>query len=538
MTKFKKGVLNSLYLSDMEERQDNSFKKTTRVKNVSQTLSELGRVPPHSVDIEQAILGAMMFGKDAVNSVIDKLKPVAFYDPKHVFIFSAITDLFNNSKPIDIITVTQRLKEKGELEAAGGISYITQLTNRVGSSAHIEYHAAILLEKAIKRELIRIGSEIIRRSFDDGIDVFESLNDAQMDLYNIMQNNLGNQIGEMKSIITEAVREIEIAGLNKDGLSGIGTGFHKLDKLTAGWQRSDFIVIAARPAMGKTAFILSMARNTAVDYGHGVAIFSLEMSSVQLVKRLISSESKIPAEKLRKGNLADHEFQQLHSRITRLAEAPIYIDDTPGISVTNLRTKSRRLKDRHNIQLIIIDYLQLMTAGGTKGVGNREQEISTISRSLKEIAKELNVPVIALSQLSRSVESRGGDKRPMLSDLRESGAIEQDADIVSFIYRPEYYKITHNENNESNLGIGEIIIAKHRNGGLDTVRLKFINEYARFENPDNNDYDFLNGPGNLSVQQEENQQVVKIQSRLNNNDAVNDFSNFDFNNNETYEDEF
>jgi replicative DNA helicase len=293
---------------------------------------------------------------------------------------------------------------------------------------------------------------------------------------------MGRAVNEMPSVVREAIEEIEKASQNSDGISGVPTGFYSLDKLTAGWQRSDMIVIAARPAMGKTAFVLSMARNTAVDHNMGVAIFSLEMSSVQLVKRLIASEARLSAEKLRKGDLADHEFQQLHSRIKKLSTAPIFIDDTPGISVFDLRAKCRRLKLQYDIDMVIIDYLQLMTAGGSKGQGNREQEISTISRSIKEIAKELNVPIIALSQLSRSVEQRGGDKRPVLSDLRESGAIEQDADIVSFIYRPEYYGFLQDEQGNSNAGVGEIIIAKHRNGALNNIRLRFIKEYARFDN--------------------------------------------------------
>jgi replicative DNA helicase len=286
----------------------------------------------------------------------------------------------------------------------------------------------------------------------------------------------------MNTVVSDAIREIEIASKNSEGLSGVPTGFRGLDALTSGWQRSDMIVIAARPAMGKTAFVLSMARNTAVDYNMGVAVFSLEMSSVQLVKRLIASEARISAEKLRKGNLEDYEFQQLYSRVSKLSTAPIYIDDTPGLSVFDLRAKCRRLKMQYDIQLVIIDYLQLMSAGGGKGTGNREQEISTISRSIKEIAKELNIPVIALSQLSRSVETRGGDKRPVLSDLRESGAIEQDADIVSFLYRPEYYGLLQAEDGSSNQGVGEVIIAKHRNGALDTVRMRFVGQYARFEN--------------------------------------------------------
>ena len=327
-----------------------------------------------------------------------------------------------------------------------------------------------------------MSSEVMRDAYEDTNDVFDVLNKAESELFQIAENNMGKHVDSMQNVIRLAIEEIEKASQNSDGISGVPTGFYDLDKLTSGWQRSDMIVIAARPAMGKTAFVLSMARNTAVDHNMGVAIFSLEMSSVQLVKRLIASEARIKAEKLRKGDLKEHEFQQLHSRITKLATAPLFIDDTPGISVFDLRAKCRRLKMQHNIEMIIIDYLQLMTAGGTKGAGNREQEISTISRSIKEIAKELNVPVIALSQLSRSVEQRGGDKRPVLSDLRESGAIEQDADIVSFIYRPEYYGLLQDEEGNSNQGIGEIIVAKHRNGALDSVRLRFIGEYARFDN--------------------------------------------------------
>jgi replicative DNA helicase len=322
----------------------------------------------------------------------------------------------------------------------------------------------------------------MRDAYEDTNDVFDVLNKAEGELFQIAENNMGKHVDSMQNVVRLAIEEIEKASQNSDGISGVPTGFYDLDKLTSGWQRSDMIVIAARPAMGKTAFVLSMARNTAVDHNMGVAIFSLEMSSVQLVKRLIASEARIKAEKLRKGDLKEHEFQQLHTRITKLATAPLFIDDTPGISVFDLRAKCRRLKMQHNIEMVIIDYLQLMTAGGTKGSGNREQEISTISRSIKEIAKELNVPVIALSQLSRSVEQRGGDKRPVLSDLRESGAIEQDADIVSFIYRPEYYGLLQDEEGNSNQGIGEIIVAKHRNGALDSVRLRFIGEYARFDN--------------------------------------------------------
>lgn len=492
----------------MESNLENGKRITNRAKNPSVLLNDLGKVPPQAVDIEQAVLGAMMLEKNAVTDTIDILKPSSFYDPKHQYIYNAIRELFGGSSPIDLLTVINKLKEKGELEAAGGVTYVSQLTGRVASTAHIEFHARVIAEKHIKRELIRMSSEVIRNAYDDTNDVFDVLNFAEGELFNIAENNMGKHVDAMPNVVRQAIEEIEKASQNSDGISGIPTGFYDLDKLTSGWQRSDMIVIAARPAMGKTAFVLSMARNTAVEYNMGVALFSLEMSSVQLVKRLIASESRLSAEKLRKGDLREHEFQQLHSRISKLATAPIFIDDTPGISVFDLRAKCRRLKMQHNIEMVIIDYLQLMTAGGSKGSGNREQEISTISRSIKEIAKELNVPVVALSQLSRSVEQRGGDKRPVLSDLRESGAIEQDADIVSFIYRPEYYGFIQDDNGNSNHGIGEIIVAKHRNGALDKVRLRFIGEYARFENLDNFSDDPLpseNSGFNSNNQFEQNQ---------------------------------
>lgn len=441
-------------------------------------------IPPQATDLERAVLGAMMLERNAVTDAIDILLPESFYDPRNQVVFEAIRNLFNESKPIDLLTVVEALKATANLEMAGGLTYISQLTSKIGTTAHVEYHARVISEKHIKRELIRMGNEMLKRAFDDSNDVFDVLNKAEEDLFGIAQNNIGKPVDDMQSAVRQAIEEIDLASKNPTGISGVPTGFFELDKITAGWQRSDMIVIAARPAMGKTAFVLSMARNTAIDHGHAVAIFSLEMSSVQLAKRLIASEARLSAEKLRKGDLASHEFQQLHSRISKLATAKIFIDDTPGLSVFDLRAKCRRLKLKHNIDIVIIDYLQLMSAGGNKSQGTREQEISTISRSIKEIAKELNIPIVALSQLSRSVEQRGGDKRPLLSDLRESGAIEQDADIVSFIYRPEYYGFIQDESGQSNAGVGEIIIAKHRNGALENVRLRFVKEFARFENFD------------------------------------------------------
>jgi len=461
---------------------DNNRKPITRIKNPSVLTGDIGKIPPQASDVEQVVLGAMMLEKDALNNTINLVTRETFYDPRHQYIYSAMQELFGNTKPVDLITVTEQLQKNGELEAAGGVAYLAQLTNRVASSAHIEFHARIIIQKHLKRELIRVSSEIIRDAYDDTVDIFDLLNTAESNLFQIAESNMTKQASTMQNIVGQAIAEIEKARNTPDGISGTPSGFHDLDKITSGWQKSDMVVIAARPGMGKTALVLSMARNTAVDYNMGVAVFSLEMSAVQLVKRLIAGEARIDSEKLRKGNLADHEFQQLHSRITALSAAPIFIDDTPAITIFDFRAKCRRLKAQHDIQLVIIDYLQLMSAKDGKGSGNREQEISTISRSIKEIAKELNIAIIALAQLSRSVEQRGGDKKPILSDLRESGAIEQDADIVSFIYRPEYYGITKDDDGNSNQGIGELIIAKHRNGKTDRVRMRFVPEFARFEN--------------------------------------------------------
>jgi replicative DNA helicase len=471
----------------MEEAKKENTESKTRRTNKTQSLAtamtmiEAGKLPPQAVDLEEAVLGALMLEKNPVNDVIDILKPESFYKDAHQRIYAAIQELFATSEPIDILTVTNKLRQKGELDIVGGPYYISKLTNRVASAANVETHARIISQKFILRELIRISSDTIKMAYDETTDVFDLLDKAEGDLFTVAEGNIRKNYDSMTSLIRQAVEEIEKAALNKDGISGIATGFRELDKVTSGWQRSDMVVIAARPGMGKTAFVLSMARNVAVDFKHAVAVFSLEMSSLQLVNRLIASETEIPAEKIRKGSLTKDEFNLLHTRINKLSEAPIFIDDTPALSIFELRAKARRLKAQHNIDLIIIDYLQLMTAGA--GKGNREQEISTISRSIKEIAKELNIPIIALSQLSRSVETRGGDKRPQLSDLRESGAIEQDADIVSFIYRPEYYGITEDPHTGMpTQGVGELIIAKHRNGSLEDVRLKFIGHLAKFAN--------------------------------------------------------
>ncbi|MFC1734000.1 replicative DNA helicase, partial [candidate division KSB1 bacterium] len=395
-------------------------------------------------------------------------------------IFSAIHRLFAKSEPVDILTVTNELKKSGELEIVGGPFYITQLTNRIASAANIEYHARILSQKYIQRELIRISSDIIKEAFEDTTDVLDLLDTAEKNLFSVSESNLRRNYDDMHSLIKEAITQIEKAKDQEGHLSGLPSGFTEIDRVTAGWQKSELIILASRPGMGKTAFALSMARNIALDFNKPIAIFSLEMSSLQLVTRLIASETGLPAEKLKKGNLEEYEWQQLNAKINRLVEAPILIDDTPALSIFELRAKCRRLKAQHNVEMVIIDYLQLMSSGVESKSGNREQEISNISRSLKSLAKELDIPIIALSQLSRAVETRGGSKKPILSDLRESGAIEQDADMVMFIYRPEYYKIDQDEDGNSTAGLAEISIAKHRNGALKDIPLRFIAKYAKF----------------------------------------------------------
>jgi len=463
----------------MDENK-NFTKKFTKKKPA---FSEHGKVQPQATNLEEAVLGALMLDKDAVALIIDILRPASFYKEAHQHIYKAICDLFEKSHPIDLLTVTEELKKLGKLEVVGGPYQLVELTNRVASSANIEFHARIIAQKFIQRELIRSSTETIRAAYEDTVDVFDLLDSAEQNLFNITEQNLSRGSLGMSTLINMAVKQLEEMSGKEEGLTGVPTGFVGLDQITSGWQPSDLIIIAARPGMGKTAFTMAVARNAAIEFNKGVAFFSLEMSSLQLVNRLISMETEIPSEKLRKGQLEDYEWQQLHAQVDKLSNVPLFIDDTPGISIFELRAKCRRLKMQHDIQLVVVDYLQLMTGGGDNK-GNREQEISMISRGLKGLAKELNVPVIALSQLSRAVETRGGSKRPQLSDLRESGAIEQDADIVSFIYRPEYYQILEDEEGNSLKGIGEIIIAKHRNGALDSVKLKWDPQFAKFSNLD------------------------------------------------------
>lgn len=453
-------------------------KQRTNSRPTITALPDFGKVPPQANDMEEAVLGAVMLEKEAVITILDILKPESFYREAHQKIFKAISDLSAKEYPVDLYTVTEELRSHQELDSVGGPVYLTQLTAKVVSAANVDYHARIVAQKYIQRELIRVSTEIQTRSFDDTYDVTELLDYSENALFQIAEGNIKREVAPINVIIKEAIREIEEAGKRKDALVGTPSGFTKLDRLTSGWQKSELIIIAARPSMGKTAFALSMARNMAIDHGKNVAIFSCEMSSIQLVNRLIVAETDIPGDKIKNGRLNEEEWKQLDSRIKKLVLAPIFIDDTPAISIFELRAKCRRLMAQHKLDIVIVDYLQLMS--GPENAGSREQEVSSISRSLKSIAKELNIPILALSQLNRSVEMRGGTKRPLLSDLRESGAIEQDADMVVFIHRQDKFGIPTFEDGSSTKGIAEIILAKNRNGPVDDVKLRFREEKAQF----------------------------------------------------------
>ena len=448
---------------------------------------EMGKTQPQDIEFEEAVLGAIMLEKDAYSEVSDLLTPESFYLRANQLIYEAIRDLGAQQLPIDLLTVTQQLRSNGHLDEVGGAVHISELTSRVASAANIEYHAQIVAQKYLARELISYSSQIGTLAFDESIDVYDLMQEAEGKLFELSRTTLKRDFTQIDPVISEAMKKIQEAAARESGLSGLQTGYRDLDKMTSGWQNSDLIIIAARPAMGKTALVLSMAKNMAVDFNTPVAVFSLEMSNLQLVNRLISNVCNLESEKIKSGQLSQADWDNLMTRIKDLYAAPLYVDDTPSLSVFELRTKARRLVKEHDIKLIIIDYLQLMNATGMK-FGSREQEVSTISRSLKQLAKELNIPIIALSQLNRSVESRGDDengKRPQLSDLRESGSIEQDADIVCFIHRPEYYtKSGVDAEGKDIRGKAEFIIAKHRSGSVGDVPMRFVGKYARFENWD------------------------------------------------------
>ncbi|MCB0509629.1 MAG: replicative DNA helicase [Chitinophagales bacterium] len=471
----------------MKENQDFNKRLSDVIKkgrDFSRDNLDTARVLPQARDLEEAVLGAIMLEAGALDKVVEILRVESFYVDAHSRIFRAMKSLYEENEPVDILTVNEKLKASGDLEMVGGSYFIASLTNKVSSSANIEFHARIIAQKYLQRELISVSSNTLKDAYDDTIDVFDLLDRAEANLFELTETNMKKNTERVGSVLLQELEEIDqrrLRAVEGDVLTGVGSGFVELDRLTAGWQKSDLIILAARPGMGKTAFTLALARNASVDLDKPVAVFSLEMSSNQLVSRLISMETEIDSDKLRKGTLLEREWKHLTKNIDNLQKAPLFVDDTPAIGIFELRAKCRRLKAKHDIQMIIIDYLQLMTGSSDgKGGGNREQEISQISRALKGIAKELGVPIIALSQLSRAVETRGGAKRPMLSDLRESGAIEQDADMVIFLYRPEYYNITEDEDGQDCRGIAEVIIAKNRHGALKTIKIRFVANFAKF----------------------------------------------------------
>ncbi len=456
----------------------------SRRANIRNIQEQSGRVPPQAVDVEQSVLGAMLIEREAIPRAVEILPPDAFYSSKHQKVYQAICSLFERGNPVDLITLTEEMKRRGELDDIGGPYYLTELTTQVASAANVEYHARIIAEKSLLRKMIETMTGLIGRAFDTSADAFELLDQAESEIFRISDTQLRRAASSMNEVLKETLARLEAIHGREDGLTGVPSGFHRLDEMTGGWQPADLVIIAARPSMGKTAFSLAMARNSALhpQKPAGVAIFSLEMSAQQLAQRLLTSEARVDAQSARTGRMSDDDWPRLARAAGKLSAAPIFIDDTPGLSILELRAKCRRLKAEHDIGLVIVDYLQLMHGTTSSKNSNREQEIAQISRSLKSLAKELNVPVIALSQLSRAVENRGGDKRPQLSDLRESGSIEQDADVVAFIYRAERYGITVDEMGNSTEGLGELIIGKQRNGPIGTVKLAFVHQFARFEN--------------------------------------------------------
>lgn len=445
-----------------------------------------GHLQPQAIEIERVVLGALMIDKDAFSIISEMIHPETFYEPRHQKIFTAIRTLNMDEKPVDVMTVTEQLKRDGNLESVGGAVYILELSSLVASSAHMEYHAHILRQKFLARQLISFASHVETNAFDETLDVESAMQQAEGELFEISQKNMKQDYTQIDPVIVKAVEALQKASANQGGLTGVPSGYTKLDDKTSGWQASDLVIIAGRPAMGKTSFALSIAKNIAVDNRLPVAFFSLEMSNVQLVQRLMSNVCEIPGNKILNGQLTNDEWERLDKNLRNLTGAPIYVDDTPGLSVFELRTKARRLVREKNVKIIMIDYLQLMNANGMR-FGNRQEEVSTISRSLKGLAKELDIPIIALSQLNRTVDNRGEGiegKRPQLSDLRESGAIEQDADLVLFVHRPEYYRIYDDGKGNDMHGKAQIIIAKHRKGGVGDILLDFKGEFTRFQNPE------------------------------------------------------
>lgn len=504
-----------------EASRNNNRTRSSQTKILKVGTNEYGKLPPQAIELEDSVLGAIMIEKDAYETVAELLRPSIFYKDQNRIIYEAIRELATKDEPIDILSVSEKLKNKGTLEQAGGSVYLSELTRRVASTAHLYYHAQILAQKATARDLIAIAATIEEKAFDETQDIKELMTEAEASIFEISQRSQKRDVTQIDPVIDEAFKRMEKAAKNDGTISGIPSGFDALDKITSGWQTPDLIIIAARPAMGKTAFVLSMAKNIAIDRKIPVAIFSLEMSNVQLVNRLIMNVCELEGEKIKTGKMSKKDTQKLNTKINIMKGAPLFMDDTPQLSIYELRSKARKLVRTHKVQLIIIDYLQLMNAQGSN-FGSREQEVSIISRGLKALAKELDIPIIALSQLNRGVEARTGveGKTPQLSDLRESGAIEQDADMVCFIHRPEYYHLYNDEKTGKDLrGLAQIIVAKHRNGATDSIWLRFRGKYAKFQNEGETiDDDEMAPP--IPVDTENR---MSIQSKMNGNMGINSF---------------
>ncbi|MBO5844205.1 MAG: replicative DNA helicase [Bacteroidales bacterium] len=486
------------------EQLSNAVKKQTRRLSQEEAFMMNGKIPPQAIEIEESVLGALLLDQNAITNAIDILRQEYFYLEAHQHIYRAISILFRDGNPVDLLSVADQLKKDGRFDEIGGLTKLVSLTNRITSAAHIEYHVRILSEKYIQRELIRVSTETLKDSYDDTVDVLNLLDRTETKFLEINDSNFKSDFHSMDVLLSNTLKEIEANQNSQDETMGVVTGFNDLDARTGGFQKGTLLILAARPAMGKTALALTMARNMAVDFNKPVAIFSLEMTASELMSRLIAAESGIDAKKFKlKGELQDWEKEQLRNKTNALAHAPMYIDDNPGLTIFELRAKCRRLKQKYDIQMVFIDYLQLMSGGETmKTGGNREQEISYISRQLKALSKEIGVPIMALSQLSRAVETRGGSKRPQLSDLRESGAIEQDADMVMFVYRPSYYGIDV-ENGMSTEGLSKLIIAKHRSGEPGDVNLRFVERFVRFENI----YDAVQTPEAMILNSQMNKEI-------------------------------
>lgn len=463
---------------EKNDKKNLPFKRIKKGNELSFNPFDVGKLPPQAPDLEEAVIGAVMLEKGALDVIIEFMFPDVFYVDAHSRIFAAILEMHRDRQAIDILTVTNKLKSKGELEIIGGAYYISKLTNRVASSANIEFHARMVFQKYMQRKLIQISTLVIRQSFEDSEDVFDTIEMLEAELYELNTSaNTGSQLVQIKDVWNEIRERNEVLLTNK-GVSGVPTGHVEVDHVTGGWQPTDLIILAARPGMGKTAFVLNAARQASTNQNKKIALFSLEMSVVQLCTRLASQESETELYKLNKKGIQPEDFVLIEDRLSKLFNAPFYIDDTPGLSISQFRAKAKKAVRELGIEEIIIDYLQLMTAGKDFR-GNREQEVSFISRQLKIIAKELRIPIIVLSQLNRLAETRK-DKRPQLGDLRESGAIEQDADVVMFIHRPEYFGENEYAGGISTEGLAELIFAKHRNGDLTTIKLRFNKRLTKF----------------------------------------------------------